>query len=463
MGQKTNSSAFRAGVNNLWKLDSNIYDQARSNNFSLYSYFFIKKKIKQYKSKIVHFRSQYGSSISFFITIYKFLKKKQKKLKWWERKKLFEKKLNKKVNVKSKKKLNKKLSFKNRIISRLGLKKKMKLKNIVILKLLIKEKKINLKPNNFLKIQKLNILTNFFFLNFLKKYNNNKKLHILNKTKIINSYKWEFLNIYYKKRFKKVIFKKKQIKLKLHFKYLKNKIFNFLKKKANLKVKKNNKIFNFNKISSNKLKSAKFLKVNLQSKRKINKNQSKNLLKFIKVKIKLQKELENLFKKSVSLKLQNVFWKLPKQCLTKIKSIKDKLSKFRSFRGLKDLINIITISSYFFTPELFSDFIACEIETSKKQKFLIKILSFSLKNAFPVLKILKGVKFIIWGKVEKSKRTRKFISKWGRVNTTNLSFQTDEALTHCFTKYGVFGVRVIFTKEWSIKKDVNLKLFKKKI
>ena len=40
-----------------------------------------RKKIKQYKSKIVHFKSQYSSFISFFITIYKFLKKKQQKLK----------------------------------------------------------------------------------------------------------------------------------------------------------------------------------------------------------------------------------------------------------------------------------------------------------------------------------------------------------------------------------------------
>ena len=92
MGQKINSSVFRAGVNHLWKLDSNINDQARSNNFSIYSYFFIKKKIKQYKSKIVHFKSEYGPFISFYITIYKFLKKRQKKLKWWQRKKLFEKK-----------------------------------------------------------------------------------------------------------------------------------------------------------------------------------------------------------------------------------------------------------------------------------------------------------------------------------------------------------------------------------
>ena len=428
MGQKINSSVFRAGVNHLWKLDSNINDQARSNNFSIYSYFFIKKKIKQYKSKIVHFKSEYGPFISFYITIYKFLKKKQKKLKWWQRKKLFEKKLNQSLKKKTALKSKQKISLKNRITSKLNLKKRLK-KNYFILKLLLKKKKINTRILSLLNVRKINGSYNFF-----------------NSTKSKNVYRSK--------------------KTRSRFYSFLNTCNSFgIKKKSSLKFK--SYLFNKDKIVKQRivkgLSFCKHSKVKLQFKRKSTKYQIKNLLKFIKVKIKLQKELELFFKKSVTLKLQNVFWKLPVQCLIKIKDIKDKLNKFRTFRGLKDLVNIITISSYFFTPELFSDFIAREIEASKKQKFLIKILSFSLKNAFPVLKILKGVKFIIWGKVEKSQRTRKFISKWGRVNTTNLCFQTDESLSHCFTKYGVFGVRVIFTKEWSIKKDVNLKHFKKKI
>jgi hypothetical protein len=57
--------------------------------------------------------------------------------------------------------------------------------------------------------------------------------------------------------------------------------------------------------------------------------------------------------------------------------------------NLKDLINIITISSYFFTPELFSDFIVSELEITKRQKYLIKILAYTLKNALIILKTLK--------------------------------------------------------------------------
>ena len=432
MGQKTNSSAFRAGINNLWKLDSNFCDQGRSNNFSLYSYFFIKKKIKQYKSKIVHFKSQYSSFISFFITIYKFLKKKQQKLKWWQRKKLFEKKFKLKKSKSFKLKKSKNFTFKKRIFSNLKknnklkfkCNKKFKLKKPIFFKLALNKKKVSIKTSLFI-IYKFHILNNLYFNKILKKYNTIK-------------------NFYKNYKINKIYFYTKNFKLSK-----KNLLF-ILKKKFRKKFQiiLKNKKQKLTKSLINKFKFTKFINRNLLSKRKINKNKIliKNIIKFIKVKIKIQKDLELFFKKSIFLKLQNVFWKLPRECFNKIKLISLKLEKFRSFRGLKDLINIITISSYFFTPELFSDFIASELEITKRQKYLIKILAYTLKNAFFILKTLKGAKFIIWGKVEKSQRTRKFISKWGRVCTTNLGLQTDESLSHCFTKYGVFGVRVIFTK-----------------
>lgn len=432
MGQKTNSSAFRSGIINLWKFDSNVYDSANSNNFSLYSYFLIRNKLKKYKSKIVHFKSIYGSQVYFFITLYKFLKRVQKKLKWWERKKFFERKL--KTKVKSKTRLPKE-------IIKLRLKmKKFKEKNYIFLRFLMKKKSKVFRKFYLSKIKKIYILSKINLLSHLKNHNRliaKKKLKQMKTVlKICKPFIYKTSHKFYLVKLNKLLrFKKheKFWKVALNFKYKTSKVS---------LTQKGISLTNSDDIQKKRI----LLNHSLVSKIRVTKSQTKNLLKFIKLKIKLQKELEALLKRSVTLKLQNVFWKLPQDFLLKIKTLKSTFGRFQWFRALKDLINIISVSSYFFTPELFSDFIAAELEDNLNQKSVIKVLSFSLKNGFPLLGLLKGVKFIIWGKVDKAKRTRKFISKWGNINTTNLKFNSEEALTHCFTKYGVFGVRVLFTK-----------------
>lgn len=322
--QKTSVISFRLGNLHLWKFDSNPVIKNTQLN-AIYLYLYLKKELKKKKLYVLDYQIQLNTNNE--LTLFKFIyfrykQKYQKKLKWWQRKEIAEKKWKARREKKWKEKQTEQYKqkqvlkhYKNQILYKTLLQKKQKLKTKTIFKKKLNKKKnkrlLAIKWKNNFKTKQLNIpLINYYYKNKLTKnkwHYLKKKIFVWLKQLAKNSNSINFLK---KNLYKLISIKNIKKKALLYF---------ILFPKNGLKNKLLKKSFNILKNKILRKLQVKFTKP-IRAGIKTNKAKTKYLTHFKKnLKIKNQKILKRrafikwIKKKIYFLKNKNKLKSLPKQ------------------------------------------------------------------------------------------------------------------------------------------------------
>lgn len=161
---------------------------------------------------------------------------------------------------------------------------------------------------------------------------------------------------------------------------------------------------------------------------------------FTKKKINISIIFQNL-NKGLSLRLNNFQSNLFKNIIIDLRQFSHN-NKF-----FKDTINIILIAiRQKKTSKLLAEFISFQItvlEKSRKHRFFFYFLKRTLK-LFIISKLsrIKGIKIVIKGRINKSKRTKNYFIQLGSIPLQTLNSHINYSQTISYTKTGTFGIKV---------------------
>lgn len=171
------------------------------------------------------------------------------------------------------------------------------------------------------------------------------------------------------------------------------------------------------------------------------KNKIKNLLNILKVKLKIQAKLQKILHYPIILQLKNCLLQMPERAKRKNFFIWKRAKQHKQNKNLKELIFILSLSFFYKKVALFTNFIAKELERKKQHWKILNSVKYVMRELNRNHPGIIGFRLSIWGKINNSKRTRKYTISMGRVALGNLNYRADYSLTHSYTSYGLFGIK----------------------
>lgn len=231
-----------------------------------------------------------------------------------------------------------------------------------------------------------------------------------------------------------------------------------LKRKLYVYSNVNNKINSSNDVSifrlKQKLLNKKILNENFDYGREIKKLYCKkiiptfskigNLMDLKKLSYTLEIKLNQTFKTNYQIQLVDVKTKLTQKTLQLFSKIKRRLKRISRMPLFEETCEIVSISFKFKSPQFLTNYVSSKLSTQKRVNTFLKPLDSILKENFMLQKNLIGLKLQVWGKRFKSGRTKKSKLTCGSLKTSTLRYCAFESLTHAFTKFGTFGIRLLF-------------------
>ena len=174
----------------------------------------------------------------------------------------------------------------------------------------------------------------------------------------------------------------------------------------------------------------------------------KDLLVFLKLKLKLQNQLETIFKFPVVLNVRNIWDEVPPKYKEKCKRIFWKAKQYKKNKNLQQLINVFCVVFLVRRVLVLTDFIANELEKKKDHWAILNSIKYIIHELNRFIIGVKGFRLSIWGKINNAKKTRKFTISMGQIALNNLNFKVDHYMSHSYTPYGIFGIKswIIFLK-----------------
>lgn len=161
----------------------------------------------------------------------------------------------------------------------------------------------------------------------------------------------------------------------------------------------------------------------------------------------LELKINKIFKINTRVNLKDALNYLSVKSTRTSKRLEKKLSKFRNLSFFQEIIQIIGVAFEFKSSQLLADYIAEKINVQKRINSFIKPLEYILKQNFIIRKNLFALKLEIWGKRFKSGRTRKTRIVCGPLKTSTISYPAYESIAHAFTRFGTFGIKLIFIQK----------------
>jgi len=161
----------------------------------------------------------------------------------------------------------------------------------------------------------------------------------------------------------------------------------------------------------------------------------------------LECRVKSVFGLTYTILLKDVRSILSSRSNRQLAKIKKKLYKnTRRVPYFDEILDVVAISFDFKSSSFMAEYIAHKVSTEKKINPLIKALTLAIKNTFDLKKNIFALKLEVWGKRFKSGRTKKTKLVCGSLKLSTASFPAYESLTHAFTRFGTFGIRVILIK-----------------
>ena len=93
-------------------------------------------------------------------------------------------------------------------------------------------------------------------------------------------------------------------------------------------------------------------------------------------------------------------------------------------------------------PQFLAKFLAQEFGKTRYQRSLYNNMDKVCSFLYNENTGLQGIRIQVSGRMNKSKRTRKFIVQYGSINTQTLSHPLKYAFEEAYTVYGSMGVKI---------------------
>jgi ribosomal protein S3 len=125
-----------------------------------------------------------------------------------------------------------------------------------------------------------------------------------------------------------------------------------------------------------------------------------------------------------------------------LKKASNKLVTLSRSPYFSTLLNLVYLVFKIKQPQLLATFIARELSKTRNQRWVFGNVNRVCSFFFTELSDLDGIRIQICGRMNKSKRTQRFVTQYGRIPNQTISYAVQYGTDDAYTTYGSMGVKV---------------------
>ena len=106
------------------------------------------------------------------------------------------------------------------------------------------------------------------------------------------------------------------------------------------------------------------------------------------------------------------------------------------------LLNLMYLVFKIKQPQLLATFVARELSRTRNQRWVFGNVDRACSFFFTELSDLEGLRIQVRGRMNKSKRTQRFVTQYGRIPAQTINYAVQYSTDEAYTTYGSMGVKV---------------------